>query len=416
MKKYVILTITLFTMLIFVPTVFALEQSEEITVTIDGLKENFDVPPIIKNGRTLVPFRALAESLNIKVEWDDEKQIITATKENHVVQLQIGNTQAFINQISTELDVPPVILNGRTLVPLRFFGEAFSCIVNWDNEARKISIFSPPKEMNVIGFYALGDRNTSSWTNLFQENYPETSTGNTDVVKEVALGWYSIDKEGNLLTKSSTGWQRPSSWEDVLVATRKYGLETEMVIHVTNSDATISELISNEKAINNAVNNIFQEAKLYGGVNLDFEGLGLKGSLEYLASVRNQFTNFVQILNSKLKQEDINLTLTLHAPNSAYKGYDYQALGRIADKIIIMAYDYGPKPEPIHLVRQAVERSLDFVPAEKLVLGISLPSETAESVLTKVGLAKRYNLQGIALWRLGLITEDVWNGLRTSIK
>jgi len=68
-----------------------------------------------------------------------------------------------------------------------------------------------------------------------------------------------------------------------------------------------------------------------------------------------------------------------------------------------MAYDYGPKPEPLNRVEQAIEMALVVVPAEKLVLGISAPSETAESIIEKIGVAKRFRLQGISLWRLGLL-------------
>ncbi|MBZ4688159.1 MAG: hypothetical protein PWQ96_470 [Clostridia bacterium] len=110
--------------------------------------------------------------------------------------------------------------------------------------------------------------------------------------------------------------------------------------------------------------------------------------------------------------------MTLHAPNSAYKGYDYGALGELADKIIIMAYDYKeePGPEPVSRVKQAVEMAIQSVPPKKLLLGISAHSETAESIPTKISIAKRYDLQGIALWRLGLISDDMWAALKNNLK
>jgi len=80
-----------------------------------------------------------------------------------------------------------------------------------------------------------------------------------------------------------------------------------------------------------------------------------------------------------------------------------------------MAYDYGSKPEPVSLVRQAVEMAKANVPPEKLVLGISAPTETPESILTKVGIAKRYGLEGIAIWRLGLVTGEMWDALRATV-
>jgi spore germination protein YaaH len=313
------------------------------------------------------------------------------------------------------LDVAPQIVDGRTLIPLRFFSEAFNCQVGWDSTIYQVSIISPPKAMTVIGFYALGDSQTSSWTNLFGQTYPTAATGNTDILSELALGWYSIDKQGNLLDKSRTGWQRPEGWETVLNTAKQYKLQSEMVIHVTDGDGTITSLLNDPIAITRAVKAISEEARQYSGVNLDFEGLGYNDSGEQLKQVQQRFTSFVNLLDQELKTNSTGLTLTLHAPNSAYPGYDYQALGQIADRIIIMAYDYGPKPEPVNQVKQAVEMACNSVPANKLILGISAPSETAASIATKVGIAKRYNLNGVALWRLGVINDGMWQTLRDSL-
>lgn len=396
----------------FAPPAFALEQPK-IPVLIDGLPVVFDVEPAIQNGRTLVPFRAIAEALNVKVSWDGTTQTVKATDGKTSVRLQIGNRTAYRNESPLLLDVPPQILGERTLVPLRFFSEAFNCKVDWDDAINGVRVASPPKEMAVIGFYALGDSKTSSWTNLFGKPYPETDKGNTGAVGELALGWYSLDKDGNLLTWSRTGWQRPDGWEKVLEAAGKYGLKTEMVVHVTDGDGTVSSLLTNEAAMSTAVKQITKEAKLYQGVNLDFEGLGYKDGGEQLKAVRDAFTRFVRLLAEQINAG--GLTLTLHAPNSAYKGYDYRALGEIADRIIIMAYDYGSTPEPVNLVAQAVEMARASVPPEKLVLGISAPSETTESILTKVGIAKRYGLGGIAIWQLGLVTAGMWDALRNTV-
>lgn len=413
-----LLSITLLSVVIlaggFSVPAFAQEQ-RKIPVLIDGLPVTFDVQPIIQNGRTLVPFRAIAEALNVKVYWDGTTQTISATDGKTSIRLQIGNKTAYRNDSPILLNVPPQILGGRTLIPLRFFGEAFNCKVEWDDSINGVRIASPPQEMTVIGFYALGDSKTSSWTNLFGKPYPETDKGNTDVVGELALGWYSLDKEGNLLTKSRTGWQRPDGWEKVLEAAEEYNLKTEMVVHVTDGDGTISSLLANEAAMTRAANGIMREAVIYQGVNLDFEGLGYRDDDEQLKAVQDAFTRFIQLLAEQVKAANLTLTLTLHAPNSAYKGYDYRTLGELADRIIVMAYDYGSTPEPVALVAQAVEMAKALVPPEKLVLGISAPTETAESILTKVGIAKRYSLNGIAIWRLGLVSGEMWEALRVSV-
>ena len=393
----------------------AQEADKSISVTVDGAPVSFDVQPVSKNNRTLVPFRALAEALDINVDWNSSNQKIIATNSSTIIDLQIGNKNALNNNQPIELDMEPILLNGRALVPLRFFSEAFGCEVSWDPILSKVSILSALKDIKVIGYYALGDKNTSSWTNLFQAPYPQSTAGNTDLIKNLALGWYSLDRNGNILTHSTTGWQRPSSWEMVLLNARQYGLKSEMVIHVTDKDSTISNFIANNTAIDNLLNQILGEARLYSGVNLDFEGLGWNESNEELALTKTNFTNFITKLSQHLKMANLKLTLTLHAPNSAYKGYDFQALGQIADEIIIMAYDYGQNPEPLSLVGQAIEMALNQVPSDKLVLGISLPNETPESIKDKITLAKNKRLKGIALWRLGLISEEMFKTMRTTL-
>lgn len=386
-----------------------------LTVLLDGLPVIFDAKPVIQQNRTLVPFRAIAEALNVNVSWDNTSKTVKATGGGTLIQMQIGNEIAFCNGEPITLDVPPVILNGRTLIPLRFFSEAFDCIVSWDPSTYSVEITSGPKEMTVIGFYALGDSRTSSWTNLFGQAYPETAIGNTDMVDELALGWYSLDEQGHLLTSSWTGWQRPAGWEDVLKAAAEFNLRTEMVIHATDRYGEISALLANKTATAAFIDAIMAEAALYGGVNLNLEEYGLSKSGEDLTSVQQLLTDFVRLLSGQLRAANKSLTLTVHPPNSAYKGYDYKSLGELADRIVVMAYDYGPKPEPVSLVKQAIETASAVVPPEKLLLGISAYYETVESIVPKLGMAKRYNLQGIALWRLGLVPQEMWQVLRSNV-
>ncbi|SHK08917.1 stalk domain-containing protein [Desulforamulus aeronauticus] len=387
---------------------------QDISVTMNGLPISFDVKPMMQNDRTLVPFRALAEALHVGVTWEAANQTIQAQNGSKAITLQIGNQTANLNGAPVSLDVPPQIINGRTLVPLRFFSESFNCSVTWNQVDNEIAILSPSK-LEVIGFYALGDQKTSSWTNLFGTTFPEVAKGNTDLVKTLALGWYSLDQEGNLLTKSTTGWQRPDSYEQVLAAAKDLQLKTQMVIHVTDEQRVLTNLLANEAAMQQAVSDIVQEAKNYRGVNLNLEGLGLTDQGEQLTQVRASFVTFVSLLSQELKSAQVTLSLTIHAPNSSYRGYDYQKLAPLVDEIIIMAYDYGSKPEPVQLVEQAVQQAKAMVPAEKLVLGISLPSENETSLLTKVAIAQRYELKGIALWRLGLVSQDMWSNLKTTI-
>lgn len=414
MRVLSLIACTLILICLFTLPAFA--QEGQITINVDGLGVSFDTPPLLDNGRTLVPFRAIAEALNVSVTWDEKTRTISAMDGDVGVILQINSNTAYRNDVPISLDISPQLIEGRTLIPLRFFSEAYNCQVAWDSAKAEVRVISPPRPMNVFGFYALGDSSTSSWEDLFTKPYPEKEIGNTDLVSHLSLGWYSLDQDGTLLTKSRTGWQRPEGWEDVLETAHQYKMCSEMVVHVTDSDQTISDLLANETAMLNAALSITEEAIQFQGVNLDFEGLGFQDEGQQLQEVQDHFTTFVQILSEQLKIAERSLTLTLHAPNSAYKGYDYKALGELADQIIIMAYDYGSKPEPVSLVKQAVEMAAASVPSEKLCLGISVPSESGESITAKVGIAKQYRLGGIALWRLGLVTDEMWQSLRLSIQ
>ncbi|MDK2793754.1 MAG: hypothetical protein PWP75_382, partial [Caldanaerobacter sp.] len=251
-KRFFIFFFSFILFVLLTPPIEGYGQEKEITVILDGYPIEFDTKPLLEEGTTLVPFRAIAEALNVNVDWNDTSQTVTATYKNSIVKLQVGNKIAYKNNTPFKLLVAPKIVNNRVLIPLRFFSEAFGFDVKWEQETYTVKINSPAREMSVIGFYALGDEKTSSWTNLFGKKYPEYDTGNTQHFTSIALGWYSLDSSGNLLTKSSTGWQRPEGWENVLEALSKYKLKSEMVVHVTDGDGTLSNLLFSDEAVRKA--------------------------------------------------------------------------------------------------------------------------------------------------------------------
>lgn len=419
MKKlgFVLFLVIIFVAVAFLPNmaIAAPGQAGEIAVLVDGSKVDFELASQIQNERIIVPFRKIAENLNIAVNWDGSLQQITASDGKTNVVMLVNQQYATVNGQQTKLEAAPQIVGGSTLIPARFFSETFGCKVNWIPDSRLVKISSPAKAMQVTAFYALGDQKSSSWTDLFTTPYPNTAAGNTVMVNKLALGWYSLDETGKLLTASTTGWQRPDSWEKVVDTAKQYNLNTEMVVHITDGDGKLSRLLSNAEAVKNAVGAIAGEAVLYNGVNLDFEGLGWNENKAELAQTQANFTNFATLLSRELKKSTQPLTLTLHAPNSAYPGYDYAALGKAADYIIIMAYDYGSKPEPAAMIRQAVEMAKVTVPASKLLLGISVVGENPDSLQAITGIVKKYNLGGIALWRLGLLNSESWRVLGENV-
>lgn len=134
MKKF---TIALLLLVVLSVGAFA---TNDISVLINGNTTNFDVPPVIENGRTLVPLRAIFEALGAEVEWLNDTREIVSQVQGKEIRLQINNKQANNKGVMTTLDVPPQIKEGRTLVPLRFIAESLDKDVEWIADTRTVII------------------------------------------------------------------------------------------------------------------------------------------------------------------------------------------------------------------------------------------------------------------------------------
>jgi len=113
----------------------------EIKVTLEGKTLAFpDQAPVEQNGSVLVPMRAILEALNVKIDWDPVMKIVTGSADNLTITLQIGSTAATINGKQVTLNTAPIELNGRTLVPVRFVGEATGAKVDWASDTKTVII------------------------------------------------------------------------------------------------------------------------------------------------------------------------------------------------------------------------------------------------------------------------------------
>ena len=136
MKKLFIACITLI-MLISILAV-PVSANDEIWVLLNGEKLEFDVQPQIINGRTMVPMRKIFESLGASVEWENETKKITAKKQDTTIVMQINNNVLSLNGNIITLDVPPQLVDGRTLVPVRAVAESFDIQVLWDDVYKNV--------------------------------------------------------------------------------------------------------------------------------------------------------------------------------------------------------------------------------------------------------------------------------------
>jgi len=128
----IILTVSLIMVSVFADT--------QITVTLNGEKIEFDVPPQIIDNRTMVPMRAIFEAMGATVDWNETIQWISARREDTTVGMMIGDREIIVNGRSIELDVPPMIVDNRTLVPVRAVAESFDAEVEWDAATQTVII------------------------------------------------------------------------------------------------------------------------------------------------------------------------------------------------------------------------------------------------------------------------------------
>lgn len=158
-KKVIVLMLSmlLISVLSCLLSVGAFADGDEIKVIKDGTEMEFDSEPIIVNSRTLVPMRAIFESYGANVSWNSETETVTAECGETKISMQIGNADMIINGEILELDAAPEIVRSRTMVPARAVSEAFGSQVEWDAENRIVVIRSKAEQNSVMDGTEISD-------------------------------------------------------------------------------------------------------------------------------------------------------------------------------------------------------------------------------------------------------------------
>jgi copper amine oxidase-like protein len=116
----------------------------QIQVRVNGDRVRFPAAqPVRSGGRVLIPLRAVVESLGAQVDWDPATQTITGRKGERNFTLQVGSHEASVDGRTMFLDALPQIVQGTTMVPLRFVAEALGAEVEWNAAAARVSIRAP---------------------------------------------------------------------------------------------------------------------------------------------------------------------------------------------------------------------------------------------------------------------------------
>lgn len=155
-------------------------QAQDIIVTIDGERLQTDQAPIIQTGRTLVPLRSIFEALGAEVTWYQASGSIYCYRNDASISLTVNDHYAYINGSQVYIDQPPIIVNNRTLVPVRVVSEALGATVVWDNADRTVTITS-----------------NDSYTGVMRIDYENLLPNNLTILPPDSIGTRYI--EGNYL-------------------------------------------------------------------------------------------------------------------------------------------------------------------------------------------------------------------------
>ena len=136
MKGRLIFGFVLGLMLLLCAPVFAADLPS-VALFIDGKQVTSGV---ISDDRTMVPLRIIGESLGAEVDWEADTQSVSVKKAGKDIQMVIGRNMALVDQNPVYLDKAPMLVNDRTMVPLRFISERFGAKVYWDQYTRTVYI------------------------------------------------------------------------------------------------------------------------------------------------------------------------------------------------------------------------------------------------------------------------------------
>lgn len=195
-----------------------------------------DTAPMIVNNRTMVPMRVIFEALGAEVDYDGAAKKVTAQKDNSVIEFAIGSGIMTVNGEEKKLDSPAFINNNRTLVPVRACAEALLCDVEWYEKARIVKIRK--------GAWVLSEEKNSG--GYFEKN---TYDDRGNLIKKeypTQYGEYTYDELGNVTSFiANTGYYYKKTYDEYgNLKTETTSGQTTEYFYDENRNITYTEITS----------------------------------------------------------------------------------------------------------------------------------------------------------------------------
>lgn len=164
-------------------------NAEEVYLFVNSEKINdLTMPPIILNGYTLVPIREIFEPLGASVEWIKDTEEIEIIYKNNNLKIKVGNKNTILNNNNFEMLIEPKLINSKTMIPVRFVSEALGLNVEWKGDTREINI----SEKIVIESNLNG--------NLESIKMPDSDERTFEIYADKKIEKYEVNKiEDNLI-------------------------------------------------------------------------------------------------------------------------------------------------------------------------------------------------------------------------
>lgn len=466
-KSLKLITLILIAISITVPSISYADSKVGVSVNVNGQRIQTDTPAYIKDGRTLIPLRGVFEKLGATVNWIDADRKVVINYRDKTINLQIDNTEAYVNGSQVLIDVPPIIDSSRTMVPLRFISESIGMWVQWVPDAQLATITDPSYFSTNSGLTTLGYT-----TNDFKGDNSSYNSlvANCSNINSIATFSYQFNTFGNL---TLTGQSQDSTVQYAISNNIKPLLLIHNLVNGAFDRNLAHSVLSNSTTRTQLINNIIvaMSKEEYSGVNIDIENVFFYD--------RDNYSAFIRELKQKLTPYGFLTTVSIPAKtfdsynNDSWGGaFDYSVIGQNADKIMIMTYDehyFGGSGGPIASlpwVERVVKYAVQTIPSNKILLGIagygydwsdrgnkaiqyknitSLLSsfniqsswdnyaaspyfiyddkgtihqvwyENSKSIASKLDLVKTYSLGGIGIWRLGYDNDEFWSTIKAGL-
>lgn len=255
MRKWILFVIAI---ICFCAPLTVNAANKPIQVYIDGNKVTFDVDPIQENGTILVQFRPIFEALGLSIDWDQNTKTVTGTKDGLMVKLIIGDIIAYVNDKKKHLTLPPRTIQGNTLLPLRFVGEASGKEVSWDAGNQSVNISTVNNSSNTDSPSNIGNTSENSCSTLSQC----ITNNSVEKVKRLLEENYSFITSDMVESAIKT-----SNVDMVKLLLSKYNLKTSnsfsqdgiITTAIRQKDYAIVELLLDEGIDPNIVVSVIQE-------------------------------------------------------------------------------------------------------------------------------------------------------------